>query len=70
MNVCTDAIHHSHEECSRFLSSHGATHGQGTNYALDLINAAGSGDIDTVRKLTVITLLLFYICTILFYNIL
>ncbi|PRP81860.1 Rh type B glycoprotein [Planoprotostelium fungivorum] len=46
-----DAIHHNHEACSKLIANHGGRHGHGTNYALDLVHAAGTGDLSTVQKL-------------------
>eukprot|EP01117_Protostelium_nocturnum_P013044 TRINITY_DN4839_c0_g1_i1.p1 TRINITY_DN4839_c0_g1~~TRINITY_DN4839_c0_g1_i1.p1 ORF type:complete len:795 (-),score=289.99 TRINITY_DN4839_c0_g1_i1:45-2387(-) len=46
-----DAIHHGHEEISAYLLKKGATLGAGTNYALELVHAAGTGDLGKVKKL-------------------
>lgn len=47
----TDAIRHGHIDISKLLLEHGAKHGQGTNFALDLVSAAGNGDLKTVERL-------------------
>jgi len=46
-----DAIHHGHQDVARVLVEAGAKHGKGSNFALDLVHAAGSGDLKTVQRL-------------------
>lgn len=49
--MCSDAIQHGNQDVARVLVEAGAKHGSGTNFALDLVHAAGKGDLKTVQKL-------------------
>eukprot|EP00026_Physarum_polycephalum_P002866 Phypoly_transcript_02875.p1 GENE.Phypoly_transcript_02875~~Phypoly_transcript_02875.p1 ORF type:complete len:834 (-),score=168.92 Phypoly_transcript_02875:78-2579(-) len=46
-----DAIHHGHQDVAKLLVESGAKHGVGSNFGLDLVHAAGHGDLKNVIKL-------------------